>query len=67
MIVDDVKIKITAGSGGNGVAAFSKVRFNLGPTGGNGGKGGDVYIEGTNDLMALRQFRFKKDFEADNV
>jgi GTPase len=66
MIVDDIKITVTAGHGGKGLVAFSKVKFMLGPTGGNGGIGGNVFIEGVADLGALRQFRFKKDYKADN-
>lgn len=65
MIVDDIKITVTAGHGGSGLATFSKVKFVKGPTGGNGGKGGDVFIEGVTDLGALRQFRFKKDYYAE--
>ena len=66
MIIDDVKIKISAGNGGSGVVAFSKTKMVLGPTGGNGGKGGDIYFEGVSDLTALRQFRYKKENKAEN-
>lgn len=66
MIVDDVKITVAAGKGGDGLAAFSRVKFAKGPTGGNGGEGGNIYLEGVADLGSLRQFRFKKDFYADN-
>jgi len=66
MLVDDVTIKINAGRGGKGAVAFNKNLMSLGPVGGTGGKGGDVYGEGVSDLMALRQFRFKKEFSADN-
>jgi GTP-binding protein len=66
MIVDDVKITVTAGSGGTGLVTFSKIKMNRGPTGGSGGNGGDIFIEGVTDLGALRHFRFKKDFKADN-
>lgn len=66
MIVCDIKIKVTAGHGGRGMVTFSRTKFTLGPTGGNGGKGGSIFMEGVADLGALRQFRFKKDIEADN-
>lgn len=66
MIVDDIKITVMAGHGGRGLATFSKTRKTLGPTGGSGGNGGNVFIEGVADLGALRQFRFKKDYEAKN-
>lgn len=64
MLIDEVKITVSAGDGGNGIAAFSKTKMNLGPTGGNGGKGGDIYLEGVENIGALRQFRYKKDFTA---
>ncbi len=41
MLIDDVTIKITAGSGGKGAVAFNNVKMNLGPTGASGGKGGE--------------------------
>ena len=66
MIIDDVKINVVAGHGGNGLAVFSKTRKTLGPTGGSGGRGGNIFIEGVSDLGALRQFRFKKVLEAKN-
>ena len=64
MLVDDVKIKIHAGNGGQGAVAFNKNMMSLGPTGASGGNGGSVYVEGVSDIGALRQFRFKKDLEA---
>ncbi len=64
MITDDVKITVEAGHGGRGLATFSKIKFMKGPAGGNGGIGGNVFIEGVADLGALRQFRFKKDYKA---
>ncbi|MFH1401913.1 MAG: GTPase ObgE [Parcubacteria group bacterium] len=64
MLIDDIKIKVGAGKGGNGVVAFNKTKMNLGPVGANGGKGGDVYLEGISDLGALNQFRYKKELKA---
>jgi len=66
MIIDDVKIKVIAGKGGDGFVAFNKIRMALGPTGGSGGNGGNVYIEGISDLTALKQFRFKKEIVAED-
>ncbi len=66
MLTDSAIIKIAGGNGGKGAVAFNKNMMSLGPTGGSGGKGGDVYFEGIADLNALHQFRFKKDFFADN-
>lgn len=66
MLIDDVKIRLKAGHGGRGAVAFNKVMMSLGPTGGNGGKGGSIYLEGVSDISALSQFRGKKEVLAEN-
>lgn len=66
MLIDDVTIKIRSGHGGKGRAAFNKNANSLGPAGGSGGNGGSVYMEGTSDLGALGQFRYKKELAAQN-
>lgn len=66
MLIDDVKVKISAGHGGAGKVAFNKNLMSLGPAGGSGGLGGSVYAEGVSDLSALGQFRFKKEFPAED-
>jgi len=66
MLIDDIKIRISAGNGGKGAVAFNTNMKSLGPTGATGGKGGSVYGEGVSDISALQQFRFKKEFEAKN-
>ena len=66
MLIDRVIIKIKAGDGGRGAVAFNKNKMELGPVGGNGGKGGDIHFEGVSDLSALSQFRNKKEIETDN-
>ena len=43
MIVDDIKITVTAGHGGRGMVAFSKIKGMKGPMGGNGGNGGNIF------------------------
>lgn len=65
MLVDDVVIKVQAGNGGRGAVAFNKNMRSLGPTGGSGGKGGSVYVEGVSDLNALGHFRYRKDIKAE--
>jgi len=60
MFIDEVKIEVTAGNGGNGVVAFSKVKDMQGPTGGKGGDGGNIYFRGISNLDALKYFRFRK-------
>lgn len=59
MFIDRVKIRVKAGDGGNGVTAFRREKFipRGGPSGGDGGIGGDVWIEsfeGVNTLLHLR-------------
>jgi len=66
MIIDDVKIKVIAGSGGKGMVTFSKIVNTKGPTGGNGGRGGSIYFQGVSDLDALKQFRYRKENKADD-
>jgi len=61
MLIDDVTIEVTAGNGGNGAVAFSKIKNMRGPTGGRGGDGGNIYFRGISNLDALKQFRFKKE------
>jgi GTPase len=66
MITDEVKINIHAGKGGDGIVAFSKIKMTLGPTGGKGGRGGNVYFMAVDDLTALNQYRQKKEFWAED-
>ena len=64
MLTDDVTIRVKAGDGGDGVVRFSKIMMANGPTGGDGGRGGSVFIKGVSDLGALRPFRVKKSVAA---
>ncbi len=66
MLVDDVTIRVRGGKGGNGMVAFNKIPMHLGPAGGDGGRGGDVYAEGVSDLGALFVFRNTKDVFAED-
>ncbi len=66
MLIDDVKIKVKAGRGGDGAVAFNKIKMSLGPTGSDGGSGGSIYFEGVSDLSVLGQFRYKKELKAQN-
>jgi len=66
MLIDDITIKVKAGSGGKGKVAFNKNLMSLGPAGGNGGNGGNLYIEAVSDLAVLNRLRFKKEFHAEN-
>ncbi|OGE37038.1 hypothetical protein A3B45_04105 [Candidatus Daviesbacteria bacterium RIFCSPLOWO2_01_FULL_39_12] len=55
MLVDEVEITIKGGHGGKGRVAFYS-KMGAGPSGGDGGKGGDVYVQATSDLYALNKF-----------
>jgi len=66
MLIDNVTIKVKAGDGGRGAVAFNKNKMALGPVGGNGGDGGDLYFEGVSDLGMLSQFRNIKVVKAKN-
>lgn len=65
MLIDEVNIVIRGGHGGAGKVSFYPGHFS-GPDGGNGGKGGDVYIRVVSDLTALNQFTRKKIVEGKN-
>ena len=66
MLIDDVTTKVEAGDGGKGAVAFNKNMMSLGPVGGAGGHGGNVLAVGVSDMSALNQFRFKKEFVAED-
>lgn len=68
MFLDKVKIECKAGNGGNGVVAFRREKFvpNGGPSGGDGGKGGDIIFKVSNNIDNLGDFRFKKKFKAED-
>lgn len=59
MLIDEVNIILKGGHGGAGKVSFFPGEKS-GPSGGNGGKGGDLYIEATTDLTALNQFSRKR-------
>ncbi len=61
MFIDRAKIRVKGGDGGNGVTAFRREKFvpRGGPSGGDGGRGGSVYIESTEGLNTLLHFRYK--------
>jgi GTP-binding protein len=66
--VDEAVIKVQAGHGGRGAVSFRREKFIPfgGPDGGDGGKGGDVYVEGTPGINTLADFRFHRSFRAQN-
>jgi GTP-binding protein len=68
MFYDHTKINVKAGDGGNGSMHFRREKFNPngGPDGGDGGRGGSVYMEATNNLNTLVDYRFRHHFKAGN-
>jgi GTP-binding protein len=68
MFVDTAKVFIAAGTGGNGCVSFRREIYvdKGGPDGGNGGKGGDVVFEATENLNTLIDFRYKPELKADH-
>ncbi len=65
--IDEAKIFVKAGDGGQGCASFRREKFvpKGGPDGGDGGKGGDVVISGSQDLASLLDFKYRRIFKAE--
>ncbi len=68
MFVDEAKVTITAGKGGDGCVHFRREKYipKGGPDGGDGGKGGDIVFKAVNNLHTLSDFRHQKLFRAEN-
>jgi len=66
MFVDEVKVNVKAGNGGNGMVAFRREKYVAkgGPSGGDGGHGGDVIFEVDEGLHTLLDFRYNRHFKA---
>ena len=66
MFIDEAKIRVKAGNGGNGCMAFRREKYvpRGGPSGGDGGKGGDIIMEATQSHNTLIVFRFNPEHEA---
>ena len=66
--IDEAKIEVIAGNGGNGVASLRREKHkpNGGPDGGDGGRGGSVYAIADENLNTLIDFRFTKKHLAQN-
>lgn len=67
MFIDRAKISIKAGSGGHGMSSFRREKYvpKGGPSGGDGGRGGDVVLIVDNNLNTLTDFRYKRKFAAE--
>ena len=64
--LDEAKVYIRSGDGGNGCVAFRREKFIEygGPNGGNGGRGGDVIVEAVDGLNTLIDYRYQQHFKA---
>ena len=67
MFIDEAKIRVKAGDGGNGCMAFRREKFvpRGGPSGGDGGHGGDVIMESSERHNTLVHFRFNPEYKAE--
>lgn len=66
--VDEAKIHVFAGNGGNGCMSFRREKYIAkgGPDGGDGGDGGSIFIEGCDDLNTLVDYRYQPKYRAQN-
>lgn len=64
--LDQAKVYVRSGSGGNGAVSFRREKYveQGGPDGGDGGRGGDVYVEAVDGLNTLIDFRYQQHFRA---
>jgi len=68
MFIDRAKITVKAGDGGHGMSSFRREKFvpKGGPSGGDGGRGGDIVLVVDSNINTLVDFRYKRKFAADN-
>jgi len=68
MFIDELTLNIWAGKGGDGIVSWrhEKGIDHAGPGGGDGGRGGNVYLKGVRDIGKLSEYKFVKDFKAED-
>jgi GTPase len=68
MFIDETTIEVHAGNGGNGCFAYlrEKYRPRGGPSGGSGGKGGSIFLQGSHHLHTLQDLHFRRHCRADS-
>lgn len=67
MFADEAKISLKAGDGGNGCMAFRREKYvpRGGPSGGDGGNGGDIYLEANPNDNTLLRYRYNREFRGE--
>jgi GTP-binding protein len=68
VFIDEAKIRVTGGPGGSGCVAFRREKYvpRGGPSGGDGGRGGSLYLESSVHLNTLLKFRYNREFSAES-
>ena len=68
MFIDYAKIELQAGNGGNGIVSFHREKYidKGGPSGGDGGKGGDIVFVTNSNLHTLQDIRYRRLYKAKN-
>ena len=68
MFVDKASIEVIAGKGGNGAVSFHREKYVTagGPDGGDGGRGGDIFVSVDINMSTLMDFKYKKKYKAEN-
>lgn len=68
MFIDYAEIEVTAGKGGDGAVTFRREKYvpKGGPSGGNGGNGGNIILKADPNLFTLLDFRYKRNYKANN-
>lgn len=68
MFIDELTLNIWAGKGGDGIVSWKHEKGidHAGPGGGDGGRGGNVYLKGVHDIGRLSEYKFVKDIKAED-
>jgi GTP-binding protein len=69
MLIDRVTIRVAAGTGGSGACSFARFKYapKGGPDGGDGGRGGSVYVRADRNLSTLLDYRYRSEWKAERA